>query len=153
TLSSGISTGTGNGFVVIQTYPSGSSGTADNVPMDALAVFGSGTAGINSVTSLVANSGSGTDKNGGSLGLEAGVFTGTGTASMAFDVCGAGLTGSSQNNPTQAMTITSTGNVGIGTASPGVLLHVSGATSTPEASFDAFAAGAYIRTRRADGTS
>jgi hypothetical protein len=117
-LSSGISTGNNTSNVQVQTYPGGSSGTADNTALTALTVSATGATGSNAVTTVQGNGGSGTNKNGGTLTLAGGVSTGTGTSGIKFSVDGAGASGSSANSATTAMTIASTGNVGVGTTTP-----------------------------------
>jgi len=125
-LSSGISTGNNTSNVLVQTYPPGSSGTGDNSALTTVTISGSGTAGNNAASTITANSPPGTNQNGGTLILSSGISTGTGTSGMYFDVYGAGSSGSSSNSPTQALTIASTGNVGIGTTAPDALFSLGG---------------------------
>ena len=86
-----------------------------------------------SVDSLTASS----NKDGGALVLKSGVSTGTGTSGIQFWSTPAGVSGSSNNSPVQQATITGSGDMGIGTASPAFKLDVlsSGADSTTVAQF------------------
>src|SRR6266436_3874150 len=129
-VSSGTSTGTGTSSVQIQTYPAGSTGTSDATALTALTVSATGATGSTAATTVQGNAGSGTDKAGGTLTLASGISTGTGTSGMNFKVYGAGSTGSTANSATTAMTILSTGLVGIGTTSPAYLLHVGSASAS-----------------------
>src|ERR1700674_3758793 len=130
-LSSGISTGTRASNVQFQTYPAAAStGTADNAATVAITISETGTvtggAGSfgNLATALQTTAASGTDKNGSTLTLASGVSTGTGSSGINFKVYGAGSTGSAANAATTAMTIASTGYVGIGITVPGENLDV-----------------------------
>jgi hypothetical protein len=133
-LSSGISTGTHTSNVLVDVYPAvTSTGSGDNAQTTALTISETGTVtgGTGSygnlATTLQSTTASGTDKNGGTLTLASGVSTGTGSSSMNFNVYGAaGSTSSTANAATRAMTIVSTGYVGIGTASPAAALDVYG---------------------------
>ncbi len=127
-LSSGISTGTNTSNVQLQVYPAaaGSSGV-DNTATTALTISetgsasgGTGSFGNQAVTAQ-ATANSGTDKNGATLNLSSGVSTGTGSSGINFNVYKAGSTSSSANAATTAMTISSAGNVGIGTATPAAM--------------------------------
>lgn len=71
-----------------------------------------------------------TDKNGGSLILSSGVGTGTGSSAIYFRTATPqASTNTTDNTPTDKMTILGNGNVGIGTTTPGALLSFgSGAT-------------------------
>ncbi len=122
-LSSGISTGTNSSNVQVQVYPAatGSSGV-DNTATTALTISetgsasgGTGSFGNQAITAQ-ATANSGTDKNGATLNLSSGVSTGTGSSGINFNIYKAASTSSSANSATTAMTIVSTGNVGIGTA-------------------------------------
>jgi hypothetical protein len=68
----------------------------------------------------------GTNLNGGNLNLSSGISTGTGTSGINFNVSEAGSSGTTDNSATTAMTLTGTGNVGIGTTLPGTTLNVNG---------------------------
>ena len=74
-----------------------------------------------------------TDLAGGDLILKSGISTGTGTSALRFFTATAGTTGSTDNTPTEKMTILGSGNVGIGTTAPSFLMHLSNGT-TPAAS-------------------
>ena len=69
--------------------------------------------------------------------MKSGVSTGTGTSGIQFWSTPAGVSGSSNNSPVQQATITGSGDMGIGTASPAFKLDVlsSGADSTTVAQF------------------
>lgn len=123
-LASGITTGTGTSNIQFSLYPAGSTGTADNAALTALTVSATGLIGTTAETTLQANAGSGSNQNGGGFTLASGVSTGTGTSSISFSVYGAGGSGSTANTATTAMTIDSTGNVGIGTTSPATGMKV-----------------------------
>jgi hypothetical protein len=64
------------------------------------------------------------DLAGGDLTLKSGISTGTGTSDIHFFTATAGSTGAVDNTPTEKMTILGSGNVGIGTITPGAKLHV-----------------------------
>jgi hypothetical protein len=119
-LSGGISTGTGFSNVQIQTYPAASStGSNDNTPVPILKMFATGSAssGQGTLNTFVkSTAGSGTDANGANLTLSSGISTGTGSSQMQFNVYGAGgSSNATANAAITAMTIASTGYVGIGT--------------------------------------
>ncbi len=67
-----------------------------------------------------------TDKNGGLLILSGGISTGTGGSQILFRTATSGVSGTSDNTPTTKMTITNSGNVGIGTEFPQGILHLNG---------------------------
>lgn len=66
------------------------------------------------------------NKNGGNLILSSGLSTGSGTSQIVFNVFAATTSGTTDNAATQAMTLSSTGNLGIGPTSPTDRLDVSG---------------------------
>lgn len=66
-----------------------------------------------------------TDRNGGSLVLSSGIATGTGSSNIYFRTAAPqASTNTTDNTPTDKMTILGSGYVGIGTASPGYKLHL-----------------------------
>jgi len=69
------------------------------------------------------------DLAGGDLTFKSGISTGTGTSALHFYTATAGSTGTSDNTPTEKMTILGSGNVGIGTTAPGAKLQVSSGTA------------------------
>jgi len=76
-----------------------------------------------SLTAGGSTSGS-TDKNGGSLSLSSGTSTGTGSSSIEFKTASAGSTGTTDNAPTTKMTLSGSGDLGLGTTTPLQKLHV-----------------------------
>ncbi len=132
-LSSGISTGTRNSNIQLQTYPAAAAtSSADNTATTALTISetglatgGTGSFG-NQVTTLQSTTNSGTDKNGATLNLASGISTGTGSSGINFNIYKAGTTGSAANSATTAMTVASTGYVGLASTSPAYLLDVNG---------------------------
>jgi hypothetical protein len=68
---------------------------------------------------------SGSNKNGGNLILASGISTGTGTSNIQLATYPAGSSGTGDNVAATVMTLTSGGNVGIGTTSPGYNLDIS----------------------------
>ncbi len=67
-----------------------------------------------------------TDANGGNLILASGISTGTGSSIIYLQTVTAGVSGTTDRNPSTKMTILGNGNVGIGNTSPGYKLTVSG---------------------------
>jgi excisionase family DNA binding protein len=66
------------------------------------------------------------DLAGGDLTLKSGISTGTGTSALRFFTATAGSTGTSDNTPTEKMTILGSGYVGIGVTAPSYALDVKG---------------------------
>jgi hypothetical protein len=62
---------------------------------------------------------------GGDLILKSGISTGTGTSNLRFFTATASTTGTTDNTPTEKMTILGSGYVGIGTTAPTAKLHIS----------------------------
>ena len=77
----------------------------------------------------------GTDKNGGALYLDSGTSTGSGSSPIYLRTVTAGQSGTTDRTQSTKMTILGSGNVGIGTASPGVGLHISN-SSYPQLEID-----------------
>ena len=61
----------------------------------------------------------GSNRAGGDLILSTGTGTGTGGANMIFNVTASGTSGTTDRAPFEAMRITATGSVGLGTSAPG----------------------------------
>jgi hypothetical protein len=74
----------------------------------------------------------GTNLNGGTLNLTSGISTGTGSSGINFNIYKAGSSGTSDNYATTAVSVTGTGNVGIGTTAPdtGTALDLSANTNS-----------------------
>ncbi|OFY73305.1 MAG: hypothetical protein A2275_03240, partial [Bacteroidetes bacterium RIFOXYA12_FULL_35_11] len=68
----------------------------------------------------------GTNLNGGSLYLDGGISTGSGSSSIYFRTTTAGLSGTTTRNPSTKMIITGNGDVGIGYTGPDAKLFVEG---------------------------
>ena len=68
----------------------------------------------------------GSNEAGGNLILSSGITTGIGTSQIQFQTYPVGSSGTADNTPITAMTITSAGMVGIGTTSPHAVLQVNG---------------------------
>ncbi len=64
-----------------------------------------------------------TDKNGGTLMLQGGTATGTGTSEIWFLTAGGGLTGTTDSFTSTRMVLDGSGRLGIGTTLPSVRLH------------------------------
>jgi hypothetical protein len=64
------------------------------------------------------------DLAGGDLNLKSGISIGTGTSALRFFTATAGTTGTTDNTPTEKMTILGNGNVGIGIPSPADKLDI-----------------------------
>jgi endosialidase-like protein len=67
-----------------------------------------------------------TNQNGGTLTLVSGIATGTGSSNIQFQTYNVGSSGTSDNSASTVMTITGSGDVGIGTTSPTNLLSLGG---------------------------
>jgi hypothetical protein len=65
-----------------------------------------------------------TNQNGGNLVLESGTSTGSGSSNIEFKTSPAGGSGTSDSAPTTQMTLTGSGNLGIGTTDPTARLGV-----------------------------
>jgi len=74
----------------------------------------------------------GTNLNGGTLNLTSGISTGTGSSGINFKIYEPGSTGAADNAATTAMTVTGTGNVGIGMTSPGGILSVANSSGAEQ---------------------
>ena len=70
------------------------------------------------------------DLAGGDLNLQSGIGTGTGSSAMHFFTATGSTTGTTDNTPTEKMTILGNGNVGIGTTGPTAVLHLKAGTAT-----------------------
>lgn len=66
----------------------------------------------------------GSNQNGGSLVLSSGVSTGSGGSQIVFQTATGGSSGSSDNTGTPKMILSSAGNLGVGTLTPGARLEV-----------------------------
>lgn len=69
----------------------------------------------------------GVDFNGGSLKLESGASTGTGSSNIEFSTAAAGVAGAATNATSVKMTLNGAGNLGVGTATPEEKIHTAGA--------------------------
>jgi trimeric autotransporter adhesin len=113
-LSSGISTGTGSSNILFQTYPAASStSSSDNAAITALTLSATSVINSNPITLLQAATGIGTNQYGGNLTISSGVSTGNAISGINFNVYGAGASGSTPNNSTTALTISSNGQVDV----------------------------------------
>lgn len=166
-LSSGTSTGTGESKIEFKTSQAGSSGTTDNSPTTAMAILGNGNVGIGTTDPKsnlhIHNSGSAISRirmtnstttdatarglylmqNGNDMSLwnnEAGDF-----------ILGTG----GQTSASEAMRISSSGNIGIGTTTPDEPLHIVKETETATISIDTnkdASGGSGIELNRSRGT-
>lgn len=75
------------------------------------------------------------DRNGGSNIIQAGLGTGTGTSSIVFQNGTTLTTGNTLQTMSTKMTLLGSGNLGVGTASPLVRLHVATTTANANANF------------------
>ena len=122
----------GNGLIV-----SGNVGIGTTSPngilhvAGATTILGAGEGATPSAATVRGANGAGTDISGADLTIQAGLGTGTGTSgSLVFQTATASGTvagTTTANTPTTRMTITSAGNVGIGSNNPTSTLVVSGA--------------------------
>jgi hypothetical protein len=71
----------------------------------------------------------GTNLLGGSLILSSGISTGNQTSGIYFKTASAGASGTGDNTPTTKMTLDGAGQLGLGTLSPGRMVHVVSSTS------------------------
>ena len=122
-----------NGLVV----PNGNVGIGTGVPTRILGLGGAAARNIGMERGTVAdtvgfaltiNAGGatsgGTNRAGGNLLLTSGVSTGNAVSNVIIQTSGGGASGTADRTVLEVMRITGVGNVGIGTASPGVRLHV-----------------------------
>ena len=70
-----------------------------------------------------------TDLSGGDLNLKSGISTGTGNSAIRLFTSNASTSGTTDNNPTEKMTILGNGNVGVGVSDPNNKLSVDGTIS------------------------
>ncbi len=73
------------------------------------------------------------DLAGGDLNLKSGIATGTGSSAIRFLTSTPSTTGSTDNTPSEKVTILGNGNVGIGTTSPTSKFEVNGAATNSTA--------------------
>lgn len=88
---------------------------------------------------------------GGNLILQSGLGTGTGTSTISFQTATTGTTGKALQTMSTKMTVLGNGNVGIGTASPEALLHLSGVD--PEIRLTDSVNSSYTRLTKSDTNS
>jgi len=126
----------GAGYLELPNGPNLRLGTATNLGTAGIsigtawgdAIIGVQDAGGPTNLTIKASGTNGTLANisGGTLNLNAGASSGTGTSKIDFKTATPGASGSALNAPSTKMTITGAGNVGIGTATPGTKLEVAG---------------------------
>jgi hypothetical protein len=91
----------------------------------------------------------GTNYAGGNLVLSSGISTGTGTSAINFQTATAGSAGTTDNTPTTKMTLTGSGDLGIGVTAPTSKLQVVGLpvyADDAAAGTGGLTAGAFYRT-------
>lgn len=87
------------------------------------------------------------DANGGFLTLRGGISTGAGQSRIIFQTYNTGSSGTTDNVNSIKMTLTEAGLLGIGTAAPTGVLHISSSRSgAPSSTGDYFIAGAHTYT-------
>jgi len=159
-LKSGISTGTGTSNLYFQTATAGSTGSVDNAPTTKMAILGNGNVGIGTTVpgaklEVIGNAYIGSGVSGVSIGRSTGGYDGVGynigftngsdtftyrvndTASLMqyynggyrFRTAASGIAGNTIAFA-DAMSILSTGSVGIGTTAPTELLSLYGSSAT-----------------------